>query len=100
MPQKLRDPYNRSRNHREGKKKNNFYGFPWGVFMDYLRNQTRKNLRKNGMRDGFYWESNGDWNNNNNNNNNNINNNNLIRLVPGTNESGRRKNGLFRDSLL
>ena len=53
------------------------------------------------MRDGFYWESNGDWNNNNNNhNNNNNNNNNLIRLVPGTNESGRGKNGLFRDSLL
>ena len=59
--------------------------------MDCLRNQARKNLPENGMGDGFYWESNGDCNNNNNN---------LIRLVPGTNESGRGKNGLFRDSLL
>ena len=95
MAQNPRDPYNRSKNHREKKKKNNFYGFPWGFYMDCLRNQTRKNLTENGMGDGFYWESNGDCNNNNNNNNNN-----LIRLVPGRNESGRGKNGLFRDSLL
>ena len=57
----------------------------------------RKNLPENGMGDGFYWESNGDCKNNNNNNNNN---NNLIRLVLGTNESDKGKNGLFRDSLL
>ena len=61
--------------------------------MDCLRNQPGKNLPKNGLGDGFYWESNGDWKNNNDNNN-------LIRLVPRTNESGRGKNGLFRDSLL
>ena len=41
----------------------------------------------------FLWESNGDCNNNNSNSNH-------IRLVLALKESGRGKNGLFRDSLL
>ena len=96
MAQKLRDPYNTSRETTQSKEKSIFilfYGFPWGFCMDCLRNQQRKNLLGNGMGDGFSWESNGDCNNNNSNNK-------LIRLVPALNESGRGNNGLFGDSLL
>ena len=61
---------------------------------DFLGNQTRMNFPGNRMGDGFSWESNGGCKNNNNNNNN------MIRLVPARIESGRGKEGLFRDSLV
>ena len=38
------------------KKKNNFFGFPWGFYMDFLGNQTKMNFPGNRMEGGFSWE--------------------------------------------
>ena len=46
---KAKRPLNRSRKHREQKKKNNFFGFPWGFCMDFLG------------KDEFSRKSNGGW---------------------------------------
>ena len=51
---KAKRPLQQIKKPQGAKKKNNFYGFPWGFCMDSHRNQMRKNLPENGMGDGFY----------------------------------------------
>ena len=59
MPQQQRDHRTDPESTRS-RKKSNFFGFPWGFCMDFLRNQTRMNFRGNRMGHGFSRKSNED----------------------------------------
>ena len=56
---KAKRPLEQIQKTQEAKKKSNLSGFPGGICMDFLGNQTRMNFPRNRMGDGFSWESNG-----------------------------------------
>ena len=78
MAQKQRDPWNRSRKHRE-QKKSNFFGFSLGVLHGFSRKSNEDEFSRKSNGDGFSGVAKK------------TNNNNMVRLVPARIESGRGK---------